>query len=83
MNNPLTNWALDEIEKNLDAGRRTRPEAYRYDLRFQSWTDKDTEKIHLATANAQMVLSRWWVDTRDKAVRDGLIELGWTPPPAP
>jgi hypothetical protein len=30
--------------------------------------------------NQTETLARWVTDTRDKAIRDGLIALGWTPP---
>lgn len=34
-------------------------------------------QVRLATN----VLSKWIIDTRDKAIREALIRLGWTPPP--
>lgn len=38
-------------------------------------------KIDVQLRKATEVLSRWIFDTREQAVRDALIKLGWTPPP--
>lgn len=45
-------------------------------------TDFQNEKITLQLRKATEVLSRQIFDTREKALRDALIKLGWTPPPA-
>lgn len=39
------------------------------------------EKIHLTLQKTQNEISRWVIDTREQAIREALIRLGWTPPP--
>lgn len=45
-------------------------------------TDYRNEKLILELREATTVLSKWVVDTREKGIREGLVNLGWTPPPA-
>ena len=42
--------------------------------------DPESESIHLAVKRAQEVLSHEVMRTKERAVREALIELGWTPP---
>lgn len=43
--------------------------------------DYKNEKLEIQLREATTVLSKWVFDTREEAIRDGLIKLGWTPPP--
>lgn len=36
--------------------------------------------IQMELAKAGQTLSRWLINTREQAIRDALISLGWTPP---
>ena len=42
--------------------------------------DPESESIHLAVKRAEEMVSYEIIRTKDKAVREALIELGWTPP---
>lgn len=37
-------------------------------------------QIDLKLRKSQEQISRWVIDTKEKAIRDGLIKLGWKPP---
>lgn len=51
--------------------------ALEYKLNMQVKIDGTiTQELH----NAQAVLARWVMDTREEQVRQALIALGWTPP---
>lgn len=40
----------------------------------------ENERIQLSLVKAEEELNRWLIDTREKAIEECLIKLGWTPP---
>lgn len=38
-------------------------------------------RIDIELRTATESLAKWVMDTRDQAIREALIKLGWTPPP--
>ncbi len=37
-------------------------------------------KIEMTLRDSERELSKWVMDTREQAIKDALIKLGWTPP---
>ena len=42
--------------------------------------DPETESIYLAVKRSGEIVSHEVMRTKEKAIRDSLIKLGWTPP---
>ena len=42
--------------------------------------DRIIQELYSKQEGVEQRLTQWICDTREKAVRDALIELGWTPP---
>lgn len=51
------------------------------DYSLEVKTNFKTETIDITLSKTAKVLSRWIFNTREKALREALIALGWTPPP--
>jgi hypothetical protein len=66
-----------EWRKRIAEAERLRVD---YGLAVKTFVDG---KIELELRKGQEALSKWVVNTREEAVRDALIKLGWTPPPEP
>ena len=43
--------------------------------------DFASEKLEVELRRATELLSRTIIDTRERAIREALMRLGWTPPP--
>lgn len=54
----------------------------KFNLGLSTSIDYDSEAITM-TARADGVVTRWLYDTREKSLREALVNLGWTPPPEP
>ena len=48
--------------------------------RYNKWEGKILQDLALESGNLEYQVATWVFDTRDKASREALIALGWTPP---
>lgn len=50
---------------------------------LDSTLDLENKTITIELRKATEKLSKWVIDTRESAIRDALIKLGWIPPSTP